>query len=73
MPDRDTFEVLPWRPARRRFARMSATCSCGRRAYEGTAYVMRRAMAGPAMGFDHLPRPELSFTSARQVNGSRRK
>src|SRR5688500_12307074 len=54
MPDRDTFAVLPWRPAEKGVARMFCDVLVpGGEPYEGDPrYVMRRALErAQAMGF----------------------
>jgi glutamine synthetase len=75
MPDRDTFEVLPWRPAERGVARMFCDVLVpGGEPYEGDPrYVMRRALArAQEMGFDHYylgPELEYFYFRSDEVDG----
>jgi glutamine synthetase len=75
MPDRDTFEVLPWRPREKAVARMFCDVLVpGGEPYEGDPrFVMRRAMArAQEMGFDHFylgPELEFFYFRSDQVNG----
>jgi glutamine synthetase len=75
MPDRDTFEVLPWRPSEKAVARMFCDVLVpGGEPYEGDPrYVMRRALARASeMGFDTFNiGPELEFFYFRsdELNG----
>jgi glutamine synthetase len=75
MPDRDTFEVLPWRPAERGVARMFCDVLVpGGEPYEGDPrWVMRRAIArAQEMGFDHFylgPELEYFYFRSDELNG----
>ncbi len=75
MPDRDTFEVIPWRPAEKGVARMFCDVLVpGGDPYEGDPrYVMRRALARARdMGFDHFylgPELEFFYFRSDQLNG----
>ena len=57
MPDPNTFQVIPWRPAEQGVARMFCDIVTPERTpYEGDPrYVLRRALdRAKAMGFDHF-------------------
>jgi glutamine synthetase len=75
MPDRDTFEVLPWRPTEKGVARMFCDVLVpGGEPYEGDPrYVMRRALArAQEMGFDHFylgPELEYFYFRSDELNG----
>jgi len=75
MPDRDTFEVLPWRPSEKGVARMFCDVLVpGGEPYEGDPrYVMRRALArAQEMGFDHFylgPELEYFYFRSDELNG----
>jgi glutamine synthetase len=75
MPDRDTFQVLPWRPREKAVARMFCDVLVpGGEPYEGDPrFVMRRAMArAQEMGFDHYylgPELEFFYFRSDQLNG----
>jgi glutamine synthetase len=75
MPDRDTFAVLPWRPAEKGVARMFCDVLVpGGEPYEGDPrYVMRRAIArAQEMGFDHYylgPELEYFYFRSDEVDG----
>jgi glutamine synthetase len=75
MPDRDTFSVLPWRPAEKGVARMFCDVLVpGGEPYEGDPrFVMRRAMArAQEMGFDHYylgPELEFFYFRSDELNG----
>jgi glutamine synthetase len=77
MPDPDTFEVLPWRPAERAVARMFCdVLRPGGAPYDGDPrFVMRRALArANEMGYDtYNIGPELEFFYFRsdELNGAR--
>lgn len=65
MPDRDTFQILPWRPQEKKVARMICDIlTPDRKPYVGDPrYVLKRALARmQKMGFDHYYiGPELEF------------
>jgi glutamine synthetase len=75
MPDRDTFQVLPWRPKEKAVARMFCDVLVpGGDPYEGDPrYVMRRALGrAQEMGFDHFyigPELEFFYFKQAELNG----
>jgi glutamine synthetase len=75
MPDRDTFEVLPWRPQEKAVGRMFCDILVpGGEPYEGDPrYVMRRALERMrSMGFDHYylgPELEFFYFKEAELNG----
>jgi len=74
MPDPDTFEILPWRPAEKAVARMICdVLTPDRKPYEGDPrYVLKRALArAKKMGFDHFYLgPELEFFYFKNDEGT---
>ncbi|MFH1380743.1 MAG: glutamine synthetase family protein [Candidatus Omnitrophota bacterium] len=74
MPDPDTFQILPWRPAEKAVARMICNVlNPDKTPYEGDPrYVLKRALKRASkMGFDHYYiGPELEFFYFKNDNGT---
>jgi len=74
MPDRDTFQILPWRPKEKAVARMICDIlTPDRNPYEGDLrYVLRSALQrAKDMGFDHYYiGPELEFFYFKNDQGT---
>ncbi len=73
-PDPETFQVLPWRPAEKKVARMICdVLTPDRKPYEGDPrYVLKRALErANNMGFDHFYiGPELEFFYFKNDTGT---
>ena len=74
MPDPETFQVLPWRPAEKKVARMICdVLTPDKKPYEGDPrYVLKRALErAKNMGFDHFYiGPELEFFYFKNDGGT---